>query len=56
VLDRILGPLDLDLLGLRVNLYGATTQPVRVLIAANPARGVLGQVFCRLASGQAASG
>jgi hypothetical protein len=43
--------------GLRVDLYGATpTQPVRVLITANPARGVLGQVFCRLASGQAAGG
>ena len=56
VLDLILGPLNLDLLGLRVDLYGATTtQPVRVLITANPARGVLGQVFCRLASGQAAS-
>jgi hypothetical protein len=57
VLDLILGPLNLDLLGLRVDLYGATsTQPVRVLITANPARGVLGQVFCRLASGQAAGG
>jgi len=56
VLDLILGPLNLDLLGLRVDLYGArTTDPVRVLITANPARGVLGQVFCRLASGQAAS-
>jgi hypothetical protein len=56
VLDLILGPLNLDLLGLRVDLYGGTTtQPVRVLITANPARGVLGQVFCRLASGQAAS-
>jgi hypothetical protein len=56
VLDLILGPLNLDLLGLRVDLYGATTSlPVRVLITANPARGVLGQVFCRLASGQAAA-
>jgi hypothetical protein len=54
VLDLILGPLNLDLLGLRVDLYGGTpTQPVRVLITANPAGGVLGQVFCRLASGQA---
>jgi hypothetical protein len=56
VLDLILGPLNLDLLGLRVDLYGATTaQPVRVLITANPAGGVLGQVFCRLAAGQAAA-
>jgi hypothetical protein len=57
VLDLILGPLNLDLLGLRVDLYGATpTQPVRVLITANPTGGILGQVFCRLASGQAATG
>ena len=56
VLDLILGPLNLDLLGLRVDLYGGrTTDPVRVLITANPARGVLGQVFCRLASGEAAA-
>lgn len=56
VLDLILGPLNLDLLGLRVDLYGATaTQPVRVLITADPNGGILGQVFCRLASGQAAS-
>jgi hypothetical protein len=54
VLDLVLGPLNLDLLGLRVDLYGATTtQPVRVLITADPAGGILGQVFCRLASGQA---
>jgi ABC-type transport auxiliary lipoprotein component len=55
VLDLILGPLNLDLLGLRVDLYGATAQqPVRVLITANPAGGVLGQVFCRLAAGNPA--
>lgn len=54
VLDLVLGPLNLDLLGLRVDLYGATTaQPVRVLITADPAGGVLGQVFCKLSSGQA---
>jgi hypothetical protein len=56
VLDLILGPLNLDLLGLRVDLYGATTKlPVRVLIVADPAKGVLGQVFCRLARGEAQS-
>jgi hypothetical protein len=54
VLDLILGPLNLDLLGLRVDLYGAqTTQPVRVLITADPNGGILGQVFCRLARGEA---
>ena len=56
VLDLILGPLNLNLLGLRVDLYGeSTTRPVRVLIVADPAKGVLGQVFCRLARGEAQS-
>lgn len=57
VLDLTLGPLNLDLLGLRVDLFGPTsTQPVRVLITADPNGGVLGQVFCRLAKGQANGG
>ena len=53
VLDLILGPLHLDLLGLVVDLYGPTkTQPVEVHVTANPAGGVLGAVFCKLAAGQ----
>jgi hypothetical protein len=56
VLDLVLGPLNLNLLGLQVDLYGAdASKPVRVLITADPNGGVLGQVFCRLASGQAAT-
>jgi hypothetical protein len=54
VLDLILGPLNLNLLGLVVDLYGPTkTQPVEVHVTADPAGGVLGAVFCKLASGQA---
>jgi hypothetical protein len=54
VLDLVLGPLNLDLLGLVVNLYGpSTSTPVEVHVTANPAGGVLGTVFCKLANGQA---
>jgi hypothetical protein len=54
VLDLVLGPLNLDLLGLVVNLYGPTpSTPVEVHVTANPAGGVLGSVFCKLANGQA---
>jgi hypothetical protein len=55
VLDLILGPLNLDLLGLVVDLYGPTnTQPVQVHVTADPTGGVLGAVFCKLAFGQPA--
>lgn len=51
VLDLTLGPLNLDLLGLRVDLYGPTTKaPVTVTITADPNGGVLGRLFCQLAS------
>lgn len=54
ILDLTIGPLNLDLLGLIVDLYGATrTQPVRVVATADPAGGVLGSTLCRLANGQA---
>jgi hypothetical protein len=54
VLDLVLGPLNLDLLGLVVDLYGPdATKPVEVHVTANPAGGVLGAVFCKLANGQA---
>jgi hypothetical protein len=50
VLDLILGPLNLDLLGLVVDLYGPDrTKPVEVHVTADPAGGVLGAVFCKLA-------
>ncbi|MCW3004698.1 MAG: hypothetical protein JWQ20_3996 [Conexibacter sp.] len=55
VLDLVLGPLNLDLLGLVVDLYGPDkSKPVEVHVTADPAAGVLGAVFCKLANGQAA--
>jgi hypothetical protein len=55
VLDLVLGPLNLNLLGLVVDLYGPDkTKPVEVHVTADPAGGVLGSVFCKLANGQAA--
>ena len=55
VLDLFLGPLHLDLLGLVVDLYGATPKDaVRVHITADPNGGVLGSTFCELADGSQA--
>jgi hypothetical protein len=54
VLDLVLGPLNLDLLGLVVDLYGPdASKPVEVHVTADPGGGVLGAVFCKLANGQA---
>jgi len=51
VLDLTLGPLDLDLLGLEVDLYGRTIKdPVKVTITADPNGGALGKLFCQLSS------
>jgi hypothetical protein len=50
VLDVILGPLHLDLLGLNVDLYGKTkSDPVETMITAQPGNGLLGDVLCSLA-------
>jgi hypothetical protein len=52
VLDLLLGPLDLDLMGLVVELYGATEgDPIRVNVVADRNGGQLGESFCQL-SGQ----
>jgi hypothetical protein len=52
VLDLILGPLHLDLLGLNVDLYGKTkSDPVEVMITAQPGQGLLGDVLCSLTGG-----
>lgn len=52
VLKLVLGPLNLNLLGLVVDLYGQThTSPVIVTINAIPSRGLLGQLLCGLAGG-----
>ncbi|MFL5843047.1 MAG: hypothetical protein ACJ762_00040 [Solirubrobacteraceae bacterium] len=56
VLDLTLGPINLDLLGLFVDLYGPTAKdPVTVTITANPAGGVLGKLFCQLSAEAQAS-
>jgi hypothetical protein len=53
VLDLVLGPLHLDLLGLVVDLYAANpTKPVEVTLTAVPTRGILGSTLCKLASPQ----
>jgi hypothetical protein len=50
VLNLMLGPLHLDVLGLIIDVYGANrNQPVQVLITANPAGGLLGQLLCGVA-------
>ena len=52
ILNLILGPLHLDLLGLVVDLYGrTTTSPVRVTITGEPGHGLLGDLLCSLAGG-----
>src|SRR3954447_25507315 len=51
VLDLTLGPLNLYLLGLAVDLYGASpNDPVVGTIVADPNGGALGKLFCQLAS------
>jgi hypothetical protein len=52
VLNLILGPLDLNLLGLVVELYGPSrTAPVTLSITSFPGQGVLGDLFCNLSGG-----
>src|SRR6185312_13847077 len=52
VLNLVLGPLHLDLLGLVVDLYGKTrSDPVIVTINAQPSKGLLGQLLCGIAGG-----
>ena len=52
VLRLVLGPLDLNLLGLVVQLYGpARNQPVTLTITSTPGGGVLGDLFCGLSGG-----
>lgn len=54
LLDLTIGPLNLDLLGLVVDLYGEDrTKPVRVIATANPVGGVLGATLCKLSKGEA---
>jgi len=53
VLDLTLGPLNLDLLGLVVDLYGKTAaDPVQVTAVADPAAGILGKALCQISTQQ----
>jgi hypothetical protein len=53
VLDLMLGPIDLNLLGLLVHLGGGATgaDPVHLLITADNMKGILGSLLCGLAGG-----
>jgi hypothetical protein len=52
VLDLVIGPIHIDLIGLIVDLYGPTkNDPVTAIVTADPNRGVLGEKFCELAGG-----
>jgi hypothetical protein len=53
VLDLTLGPLDLNLLGLLVHLGGGATgtDPLHLMITADPTCGLLGSLLCSLAGG-----
>jgi hypothetical protein len=52
VLNLVLGPLDLNLLGLVVELYGPSRNlPVTLTITAFPGQGALGDLFCQLSGG-----
>jgi hypothetical protein len=50
VLSLAIGPLDLNLLGLRVELDDCSNGPVTLDITANPAGGLLGGLLCSLAN------
>jgi hypothetical protein len=50
VLSLAIGPVDLNLLGLRVELDDCSNGPVTLDITANPAGGLLGELLCSLAN------
>jgi len=51
VLDLVLGPLTLNLLGVRVKLDDCDNGPVEVCVSATASEGLLGQLLCGLADG-----
>lgn len=52
VLNLILGPLDLNLLGLVVELFGPNRNaPITLTITSFPGQGILGDLFCSLSGG-----
>lgn len=48
ILDLALGPVDLNLLGLRVQLDNCDGGPVQVCVSATAGEGLLGNLLCRL--------
>jgi len=48
VLDLVLGPLDLTLLGLNVHLDNCDNGPVEVCVSATATEGILGNLLCSL--------
>jgi hypothetical protein len=52
VLELVLGPLDLSLLGLNVSLDDCEDGPVQVCVSATRSEGLLGSLLCGLAGGQ----
>jgi len=51
VLNVVLGPLTLNLLGVTVELNNCSNGPVRVCVSATASEGLLGQLLCGLAGG-----
>ena len=53
VLNLVLGPISLNLLGLNVQIGGGEDglEPIAVIITADPTGGLLGQLLCSLAGG-----
>lgn len=52
VLELVLGPLDLSLLGLNVSLDDCEDGPVQVCVSASRGEGILGNLLCGLANAQ----
>lgn len=53
VLNLVLGPVHVNLIGLIVDLFGPTKKdPITAVVTADPNRGVLGAKFCELAGPQ----
>jgi hypothetical protein len=49
ILNVVLGPLTLNLLGVTVELNNCSNGPVRVCVSATAGQGVLGDLLCGLA-------
>lgn len=52
VLELVLGPLDLSLLGLNVYLHDCADGPVQVCVSASRGEGILGNLLCGLTNAQ----